>query len=89
MGIGTLRGYNLYQPPDCNPQTRNHKQVSIFVELADAFRLSQPHDTRPERRLLLLEYSTRVLLEYMHSISLVQTGTEFRELCGRSVQGKL
>jgi hypothetical protein len=51
MGIGTLRGYNLYQPPDCNPQTRNHKQVSIFVELADAFRLSQPHDTRPQRRL--------------------------------------
>jgi hypothetical protein len=37
MGIGTLRGYNLYQPPDCNPQTRNHKQASIFVELADAF----------------------------------------------------
>jgi hypothetical protein len=21
MGIGTLRGYNSYQPPDCNPQT--------------------------------------------------------------------
>jgi hypothetical protein len=41
MGIGTLRGYNLYQPPDCNPQTRNHKQASIFVELADAFRLSE------------------------------------------------
>jgi len=37
MGIGTLRGYNLYQPPGYNPQTRNHKQASIFVELADAF----------------------------------------------------
>ncbi len=37
MGVGTLRGYNLYQPPGCNPQTRDHKQASIFVELADAF----------------------------------------------------
>jgi hypothetical protein len=37
MGVGTLRVYNLYQPPGCNPQTRNHKQASIFVELADAF----------------------------------------------------
>ena len=30
MGVGTLRGYNLYQPPGCNPQTRNHKQASIW-----------------------------------------------------------
>jgi hypothetical protein len=37
MGVGTLWGYNLHQPPGCNPQTRNHKQASIFVELADAF----------------------------------------------------
>jgi hypothetical protein len=37
MGVGTLQGCNLYQPPDCNPQTRDHKQASIFVELADAF----------------------------------------------------
>jgi hypothetical protein len=38
MGVETLRGYNLYQPPGCNPKTRNHKQASIFVELAgDAF----------------------------------------------------
>jgi hypothetical protein len=39
MCIGTLRGSNLYQPPDCDPQTRNHKQALIFVKLADAFRL--------------------------------------------------
>jgi hypothetical protein len=37
MGVGTLGGYNLHQPPGCNPQTRIHKQASIFVELADAF----------------------------------------------------
>ena len=41
MGVGILRGYNLYQPPGCNPQTRDHKQASIFVELANAFRLSE------------------------------------------------
>jgi hypothetical protein len=38
MGVETLRGYNLYWPPGCNPKTRDHKQASIFVELAgDAF----------------------------------------------------
>jgi hypothetical protein len=37
MGVGTLRGFNLYKPPGCNPQTRDRKQVSIFVELGDAF----------------------------------------------------
>ena len=38
MGVGPLRGYNLYWPPDYNPKTRDHKQASIFVELAgDAF----------------------------------------------------
>jgi hypothetical protein len=53
MGVGTLWGYNLYQPPGCNPQTRTHKQVSIFVELADMrFRLVKPHDARPQRLLL-------------------------------------
>jgi hypothetical protein len=57
MGIGTLRaGYNLYQPPDCNPQTRNHKQASIFVELANAFRLSETERTIGS---LLVLYATR------------------------------
>ncbi len=37
MGVETLRGYNLDRPPCCNPKTRDHKQASIFVELADAF----------------------------------------------------
>jgi len=38
MGVETLRGYNLYWPPGCYPKTRDHKQASIFVELAgDAF----------------------------------------------------
>jgi hypothetical protein len=35
IGVETLRGYNLYKPPDCNPKTRDHKQASIFVELAE------------------------------------------------------
>jgi hypothetical protein len=37
IGVETLRGYNLDRPPGCNPKTRDHKQSSIFVELADAF----------------------------------------------------
>ena len=38
MGVETVQGYNLYGPPGCNPKTRDHKQASIFVELAgDAF----------------------------------------------------
>ena len=39
MGVDTSRGYNLDRPPGCNPKTRDHKQASIFVELAggDAF----------------------------------------------------
>jgi hypothetical protein len=37
MGVETLRGYNLHRPSGCNPTTRDHKQSSIFVELADAF----------------------------------------------------
>jgi hypothetical protein len=37
VGAETLRGYNLDQPPCCNPKTRDHKQASIFVELAHAF----------------------------------------------------
>jgi hypothetical protein len=37
MGVDTLRGYNLQRPSGCNPKTRDHKQSSIFVELADAF----------------------------------------------------
>ena len=36
MGVETLRGYNVDRPPCCNPKTRNHKQASIFIELADA-----------------------------------------------------
>ena len=38
MGVETVQGYNLHRPPGCNPKTRDHKQASIFVELAgDAF----------------------------------------------------
>ena len=38
MGVETVQGYNLHWPPGCNPKTGNHKQASIFVELAgDAF----------------------------------------------------
>ena len=35
MGVGPLRGYNLYWPPDYNPKTRDHKQAAIFVGFAD------------------------------------------------------
>ena len=45
MGVETLRGYNLYQPPDCNPKTRDHKQASIFVEFTDVFRLTENSET--------------------------------------------
>jgi hypothetical protein len=34
MGVETVRGYNLHRPPGRNPKTRDHKQASIFVELA-------------------------------------------------------
>jgi hypothetical protein len=37
MGVETLRGYNLHRASGCNSKTRDHKQSSIFVELADAF----------------------------------------------------
>jgi hypothetical protein len=44
MGVETLRGYNLHTKfsrpsaaSGCNSKTRDHKQSSIFVELADAF----------------------------------------------------
>jgi hypothetical protein len=39
MGVETVQGYNLHGPPGGNPKTRDHKQASIFVELAggDAF----------------------------------------------------
>ena len=33
MGVETLRGYNLYQPPGCNPQIRNHKQAVLLTEV--------------------------------------------------------
>ena len=65
MGVGTLRGYNLYQPPGCNPQTRNHKQPSIFVELADAFSLTEnPCDNFDWKSLLTLMAHGSVRIVY-------------------------
>ena len=60
MGVETLRGYNLDRPPCCNPKTRNHKQASIFIELADAFRSETHAVTDVLRGAVLLYYWERV-----------------------------
>ena len=56
MGVETLRGYNLDRPPCCNPKNRNHKQASIFIELADAFRSETHAVTDVLRGAVLLYY---------------------------------
>ena len=62
-GYWNAAGLQFIPAPDCNPQTRNHKQASIFVELADAYRLSetarasgQPASTAAARTEVSLTY---------------------------------
>jgi hypothetical protein len=80
-GVETRRGDTLPRPSGCNPTARNHKQSSIFVELADAFSSRTRVCTvflvtRKSRTLELLAFDEKSTFDFFALFAQIKRGAQ-------------